>query len=106
VIPARFSGFCRNCRHRYERGDLIRKAADKVWIHDTCPNGEPQSVVIFVHDGSGTRLVQERVAGGPFLLVLHLTQPSAPWTPIALLWKSQRSPMMLPAFGRAIAAFR
>ena len=41
VIPARYRGFCRNCRQSYERGDLIRKAADKVWIHDTCPNGEP-----------------------------------------------------------------
>ena len=29
VIPARYRGFCRNCRHSYERGDLIRKAADK-----------------------------------------------------------------------------
>ena len=41
VIPARFAGLCRNCRQNYERGNLIRKAADKVWIHDTCPNGEP-----------------------------------------------------------------
>ena len=40
VIPARFSGLCRNCRNGYQRGDLIRKAADKVWIHDACPNGE------------------------------------------------------------------
>jgi MoxR-like ATPase len=41
VIPARFSGLCRNCRQDYQRGDLICKAADKVWIHDACPNGEP-----------------------------------------------------------------
>ena len=41
VIPARFPGFCRNCRQGYQRGDLIRKPADKVWIHDACPNGEP-----------------------------------------------------------------
>ncbi len=40
VIPARFPGLCRNCRQDYQRGDLIRKAADKVWIHDACPNGE------------------------------------------------------------------
>src|SRR5258708_6938405 len=40
VIPARFPSLCRNCRHSYQSGDLIRKAADKVWVHDTCPNGE------------------------------------------------------------------
>jgi hypothetical protein len=33
---------CRNCRNCYQHGDLIRKAADKVWIHDACPNGEAQ----------------------------------------------------------------
>jgi MoxR-like ATPase len=43
VVPARFPGFCRNCRHGYDRGDLIRKAAEKVWIHDACPNGETQA---------------------------------------------------------------
>ena len=41
VILARFTGLCRNCRQSYQPGDLIRKAADRVWIHDTCPNGEP-----------------------------------------------------------------
>ena len=41
VIPARFPGLCRNCREAYDRGQLIRKVADKVWIHDACPNGEP-----------------------------------------------------------------
>ena len=44
VILARFTGLCRNCRQSYQPGDLIRKAADKVWIHDTCPNGEPVPV--------------------------------------------------------------
>lgn len=42
VVPARFAGFCRNCRHDYQAGDRIRKAAEKVWIHDVCPNGTPQ----------------------------------------------------------------
>jgi hypothetical protein len=41
VVPARFPGLCRNCRHAYDRGQLIRKVADKVWIHDACPTGEP-----------------------------------------------------------------
>jgi MoxR-like ATPase len=45
VVPARFPGLCRNCRNSYQRGDLIRKAADKVWIYDACPNGEPQPAV-------------------------------------------------------------
>src|SRR5271168_911427 len=45
VIPARFAGLCRNCRQSYERGDPIRKAADKVWIHDACRNGEPLPAV-------------------------------------------------------------
>ena len=40
VVPARFPGLCRNCRRDYQRGDLIRKAAEKVWIHDACPDGE------------------------------------------------------------------
>jgi MoxR-like ATPase len=44
IVPARFPGFCRNCRHGYDRGDLIRKAADRVWIHDACPNDEPPPV--------------------------------------------------------------
>jgi hypothetical protein len=43
VVPARFPGLCRNCRHAYDRGQLIRKVADKVWIHDACPTGEPSA---------------------------------------------------------------
>ena len=45
VVPARFPGFCRNCRRGYDRGQLIRKVADKVWIHDACPTGEPPAAV-------------------------------------------------------------
>jgi midasin (ATPase involved in ribosome maturation) len=46
VVPARFPGLCRNCRHAYDRGQLIRKVADKVWIHDACPNGEPPPATV------------------------------------------------------------
>ena len=59
VVPARFPGLCRNCRSGYQRGDLIRKTADKVWIHDACPNGEPQPATEPTSNGTGYRTHEE-----------------------------------------------
>ena len=74
VIPARFPNLCRNCRHGYQRGDLIRKAADRVWVHHTCPNGQPlpsatvTPAVNGFHDiGPGSRN-RPRRAGGAYPL--------------------------------------
>jgi MoxR-like ATPase len=69
VVPARFPGFCRNCRRAYDRSELIRKVAEKVWIHDTCPNGEPRPTAEPSGNGHATEpefirgIVRDELAG-------------------------------------------
>src|SRR5262245_54308175 len=38
VVPAMFDGYCRACRRDYLKGTPIRKAAQKVWVHEHCPD--------------------------------------------------------------------
>jgi MoxR-like ATPase len=41
TIPARYNGFCRQCRQTYAAGSPITKVAHRTWVHEACATDNP-----------------------------------------------------------------